>query len=98
VALQVPGGAPGQFVEKKKMKDRAVSTSGNYEQGAHILDPVSGQRVQRSGGVTVIATDLTTADALATAFFVLGKEGTAIFLKKISDVEVIWLNPLDHLP
>jgi thiamine biosynthesis lipoprotein len=75
-----------------------VSTSGNYEQGAHILDPRSGQRVIRSGGVSVIGDDLTTADALATAFFVMGKEESERTLKNFPGLEVIWLEPPDHRP
>ena len=98
VGLQVPGGAPGEFVEERKLKDLGVSTSGNYEQGAHILDPRSGEHVQRSGGVTVIGPDLTTADALATSFFVLGKAEAAKVVKNFPGLKMIWVDPSVQRP
>jgi thiamine biosynthesis lipoprotein len=93
VALQIPGAAPGKFTRKEKIKNRAVSTSGSYEQGAHILDPRSGKKVLRTGAVTVIAEDPIAADSLATAFFVMGKAAAEIFLKNFPGVEMIWLEP-----
>lgn len=63
--------------------DKAVATSGNYRKFyikdgrkySHTLDPVSGKPVQHSLlSVTVIADDCTTADAMATAFMVVGTE------------------------
>ena len=57
----------------------AVSTSGNYERFieidgrrvAHIIDPRSGYPVEGMAGVTVLAADSLTADALSTALFVM---------------------------
>lgn len=93
VAIQVPGAPPGAFVRKQSLTDRAVATSGSYEQGGHILDPRTGRRRQRRGAVTVFAGDLTTADALATACFVLGEEATPGLLEKFPGVEALWVNP-----
>lgn len=54
---------------------RAVATSGNYYQPGHIIDPRTGKPVKRSASsVTVTAADCATADAWATALFVLGPE------------------------
>jgi thiamine biosynthesis lipoprotein len=58
----------------------AVATSGDYqrffvEKGKkyhHILDPSTGFPARRCQSVTVVAPDATRADALATAFFILG--------------------------
>lgn len=55
--------------------DQAVATSATYERGHHIWDNRIGQGVATLASVTVIADDLTTADVLATAVFVLGAEG-----------------------
>ncbi len=65
-----------------ELKDKAVATSGDYEQYftvgkmryCHILNPKTG-RPADSGitSVTVIADDCLTADALATSIFILGK-------------------------
>jgi thiamine biosynthesis lipoprotein len=66
------------------ISETAVSTSGDYQkffldpQGrrlCHIFDPRTGWPVQHNvGGVTVVAGDNMTADALATTLFVLGLE------------------------
>ncbi|HVN67039.1 MAG TPA: FAD:protein FMN transferase [Candidatus Sulfotelmatobacter sp.] len=52
----------------------ALSTSGQYEQPGHIIDPNSGRPADKSLSVTVIARDAGLADALSTAIFVLGPE------------------------
>jgi len=66
------------------LSDQAISTSGDYQkfftdaQGrrlCHILDPKTGWPVQHNvGGVSVVAPDSMTADALGTTLFVLGEE------------------------
>ena len=66
------------------LSNRALSTSGDYQkffadaQGrrlCHIIDPKTGWPVQNNvGGVSVTATNSMTADALATALFVMGPE------------------------
>lgn len=50
----------------------ALSTSGQYEQPGHIVDPRTGQKADRCLSVTVVAKDAALADALSTAVFVLG--------------------------
>lgn len=66
------------------ISDQALSTSGDYQkffrdaQGrrfSHLLDPRTGRPVQHAlAGVTVVAPDSMTADALGTTLFVLGPE------------------------
>jgi len=81
VAIRNPrsSGAAGYL----EIKDKAVATSGNYEQYfvhrgiryTHIIDPRSGKPVKaQASSTTVIASDCLTADALATSTFILGKE------------------------
>ena len=60
-----------------RMRDGAVATSGTYERGAHILDGRTGAPVRDLISLTVIASDLTTADAASTAAFAMGAEGIA---------------------
>ncbi|WP_223692340.1 FAD:protein FMN transferase [Leifsonia poae] len=55
--------------------DGAIATSGAYERGAHIIDGRTGMPATAYASVTVIADDLTVADALATAVFALGSDG-----------------------
>ena len=55
--------------------DRAVATSGVYERGDHVIDPLTGAPVRGLTAVTVIGDDLTFVDAYATAVLVLGRPG-----------------------
>ncbi len=52
------------------VKDKAVSTSGQYERGRHIVDPHTHRALPDKGSVTVIAEKSFLADAWAKAFFV----------------------------
>jgi thiamine biosynthesis lipoprotein len=83
--------------EAFKLKDRAVATSGDYEQFfiyknkrfSHIIDPRTGYPVDNSiSSVTVFANDCLTADALATAIFVLGEEEGRKMAKNFKDIEI----------
>ena len=59
------------------VEDVAVATSGEYERGAHIVDPHTGRPPEGLLSVTVIGPDLATADAYATAAFAMGAGGPA---------------------
>ncbi len=77
----------------------AVATSGNYERFvtkdgkryAHIIDPRTGRPVEGMAGVTVIAPTAVQADALSTALFVAGVEGSSEMLAKYPAAEVIFI-------
>jgi thiamine biosynthesis lipoprotein len=95
VAIQDPRGSG--TLGNLELKDRAVSTSGDYEQYfiidkkryAHIFNPKTGYPVE-SGviSVVVMANDGLTADALSTSIFVLGKEKGEVLAKKFPGVKV----------
>jgi thiamine biosynthesis lipoprotein len=95
IAIRNPRGK--DLIDYLVLKDKAVSTSGDYEQYfikgkkryAHIFNPKTGYPVD-SGVVsaTVIAQDGITADALSTAIFVLGKEKGQELAQKFPSVEV----------
>jgi thiamine biosynthesis lipoprotein len=55
----------------------AVATSGAYERGAHIVDPMTGKAPAGVLSTTVIARTLAHADAYATAIFAMGRRGPA---------------------
>jgi thiamine biosynthesis lipoprotein len=67
-----------------RLRDRALSTSGDYEQFfevdgrrySHILDPRTGFPAQGMRSATIIAASATDTDALSTAAFVLGADGS----------------------
>jgi len=57
----------------------SVATSANAERAGHLLDPRTGLPAEDFGSVTVWAKTALEADALSTAFFVLGpREGYAL--------------------
>jgi len=89
---------PQELAGVLEIGEAAVATSGDYQRYFfkdgiryhHILDPATGYPA-RSGlsGTTVIAPDCATADALATAVFVMGPEKGLALLEKWDDAEGI---------
>lgn len=82
------------------LPDHALATSGNYrnfyeEDGkkyAHTIDPKTGYPVQHSLlSATVLANDCMTADALATAFMVIGMEEGVELARTIPGIEVFFV-------
>jgi len=77
---------PNQTFAVLEPKGRAIATSGNYRRfgekkgkaWGHIIDPRTGRAATQSLSATACANDLTTADAWATALFVLGTEGVEL--------------------
>lgn len=73
-----------------RLKDRAFSTSGDYEQFfeangrrySHILDPRTGHPAQGLWSAAISAESATLTDALSTAAFVLGTDGTRSLLNR----------------
>ncbi|GAB2983428.1 FAD:protein FMN transferase [Amycolatopsis acidiphila] len=59
------------------VRDLAVATSGSYERGEHIIDGRTGLPARELVSLTVVTADLTTADAVSTAAFALGRDGIA---------------------
>ncbi|MUM77082.1 MFS transporter [Pseudodesulfovibrio sp. F-1] len=87
------------------VRDQAVCGSGDYEQflvreddaGAvlrhHIIDPATMEPAGASIGVTVVADNAETADALATALFVMGHEEGAALLERYPGTAALWFGP-----
>ena len=87
-----------KILARLKIRDKAVATSGNYEnfyiynkkRYTHIINPKSGYTVLNNlMSVTIIADDCTTADALATAVFVLGESKGLALIEKLADIECL---------
>lgn len=93
VSIQIPEALPGASTQEREISGRSLATSGLYERGSHILDPKTRQAVERSGSVSVEAEDLTTADALDTALFVIGEEKSKTLIGKFRGLRVIWVDP-----
>jgi thiamine biosynthesis lipoprotein len=86
--------------EKLTLTDCSVATSGNYrrfyikdgKRYAHTIDPISGYPVQHSLlSATVVAEDCLTADALATAFMVMGVEKATALAERLPEVEALFI-------
>ena len=80
-----------------QLTDRGMATSGNYrnfyyrdgKKYAHTIDPRTGYPVEHNLlSATVIAKDCMTADAVATAFMVMGLDETRAYIKKHPEIDV----------
>ncbi|WP_237762644.1 FAD:protein FMN transferase [Arthrobacter sp. ERGS1:01] len=67
--------SPKHMMAVLALDDMAVATSATYERGGHIIDGRTGCTAHGFSSVSVIASDLTTADVLATTVFAMGSKG-----------------------
>ncbi len=83
------------------LKDAALTTSGNYrkfyvkdgKKFPHTINPKTGRPVQHNLlSATVVAPSCMEADALATAFMVMGKEKSIEFLAKNPDIHLFLIS------
>ncbi|MFQ5686732.1 MAG: FAD:protein FMN transferase [Candidatus Scalindua sp.] len=96
IGLQHPRKSEG-LLGTFEIRDKAVSTSGDYEKFftidgerySHIIDPRTGYPVKGIVSVTIVTDSATRADALSTGVFVLGLEKGMDLIEKLSDVEGI---------
>jgi thiamine biosynthesis lipoprotein len=89
-----------------KLRDCAMATSGDEEQFfeyegrhyGHIIDPRTGSPAQSVASVTVVAQSAAIADALATAFYVGGRELVERYCSTHPNVLVIMLEAFAEHP
>ena len=62
-----------------RLRNQAMGTSAATYQGCHILDPRTGWPARVVKSATAVAPTATEADALSTAFYVMGAEGARRF-------------------
>jgi FAD:protein FMN transferase len=100
------GSAPGEaFDLVVELDGRAIATSGDYRNFAvgadgvkfnHILDPRSGSPATTPlASVSVLAPDCATADAIATALFVMGTEEGLAWVEAQPGIEAAFI---EHTP
>jgi len=97
VALRDPR-QPDRVLAHVPVDGGAVSTSANYERGwdiggrryGHLLDPRTGWPAIGCLSVTVFAPSAAFADALSTAFFILGPRASQPLCGALPDVKALW--------
>lgn len=90
LALEPPPGASGWTIglgegasrREVVLSHAALSGSGTAVKGAHLVDPRSGQPAVRSSRAWALAPAATVADALSTAFFVMGDAEVETFCRE----------------
>jgi thiamine biosynthesis lipoprotein len=93
---------PKRRIIELRLKNNAVGTSGGGTQFfvhegrrySHILDPRTGRPVEGTLSVSVLAPTGAEADALATAFFVMGKDATIDYCRTHETVAAVIASPL----
>jgi len=93
VAIQIPDSPSNVITPPVPVRNEAWGSSGLYEQGKHIVDPRSGEKVDRVGSVTIRSDNLTTAGALGTACFVLGPRDCEAALVAFPPARMTWTTP-----
>jgi FAD:protein FMN transferase len=100
-------GHPGNLSRRLgmvRLRDRALGTSSVTFQHlihegrklGHILDPRTGWPAEQLASATAIAATAAEADALATAFFVLGEAGTRVYCQKHPEIGAVLLPLGNH--
>ncbi len=79
------------IIARIKVRNRAVATSGSYEKKyPHIVDPRTGYPVKNNVlSATVISRECRTADALATALFVLKPDEALALIEELDDADCV---------
>ena len=92
---------PAERLAEFCLRDQSLSTSGSGTQFfrrrgrryGHILDPRTGQPVEGIFSATVIAPTAAEADALSTAFYVMGPEKTAAYCANRPELAAVLVCP-----
>ena len=100
VGIRDPSGEHAHLA-RIKIRDRAVATSGDYEQFVdddgqrygHILNPRTGWSARGLSSVTVVAGRAMACDAWATALFVLGPVKAREIAQERDDLSVVLVEP-----
>ncbi|MHC4180078.1 MAG: FAD:protein FMN transferase [Planctomycetota bacterium] len=87
-----------------RLRDRALATSGSRAQSfvhagrryGHILDPRSGQPAKGLLSATVIAPSAALADALSTAFYVMGPQPALDYCRDRPGIAAVLVCPVRH--
>jgi thiamine biosynthesis lipoprotein len=81
---------PSRVVARIAVRDAERFVELEGRRYGHILDPRTGQPVERAGSVTVVAPSGWLADGLSTALFVLGEREGLELVAEFPGVRVLW--------
>ena len=103
IGLQAPRDED-DLIARLVLRDLAVATSGDYrryaeaggERQSHILDPQSGQSARELISVSIIAPTAMEADALSTAFYVMGPQASLDYCRSRQEIAAVLLCPIRH--
>lgn len=92
---------PDRRIGRLILRNRAVATSGSYLQSfrvgnrrfGHIIDPRVGRPVEHMLSTTVSAPTAEVADALSTAFYVMGPERAAEYCRTRPELGAVLITP-----
>lgn len=92
---------PQQRLATFTLHNQGFSTSGSgsqyfYHRGrryGHLIDPRTGQPVESAYSVSVLAPTAMQADALSTAFFVMGAQASAAYCEKHAEIAAFFVVP-----
>ncbi|MBE9516138.1 MAG: FAD:protein FMN transferase, partial [Proteobacteria bacterium] len=84
-------------VTRLPLSNRAISTSGDYEQYFerdgiryhHIIDPRTGDSARASRSVTIVGPNATRTDALSTGLFVMGSKQAIKLIESLTGYEAV---------
>jgi thiamine biosynthesis lipoprotein len=77
-------------IDVVRVSDKAVCTSGDYERGRHLLNPVERVPADTVASATVIAPTAMLADAASTAAFVMGPVDGIEFCREIGVAAILF--------
>jgi FAD:protein FMN transferase len=97
-------GQPGRRLGVVRLRDRALGTSGGQFQSfrhrgrrfGHILDPRSGRPAEGALSTTVVAPTAALADALSTAFYVMGPDRSLDYCRTHPEIGAVLVCPAPH--
>ena len=90
IGIQDPSDG-AKILNKLSISNGAVCTSGNYERGAHIINPKTKRPAESLKSVTITGPDIIEADVLATAVFAAGLEAGRRILDDFAGYEAFIL-------
>jgi thiamine biosynthesis lipoprotein len=79
-----------KVIEVVRVSNQAVCTSGDYERGRHLLDPLRREPASALASATVIAPTAMLADAASTAAFVMGPFEGIAFCRRIGVAAILF--------